>query len=495
MGTATDVIPRLSSFFLSFSTPPIAKHRRPTPSHRWLIFGSHDRVLGADEDDASAHLTRDGHIQAPHPDLLPTSASSTPGPSTTQPSPSSSHADCGYARDARGDRTRQGYIALSMSASGECTSRSRAAPPQTASPPPSLAPPPRRRSKPTSRRAILENLIGQLTSKDPYNATVLAFVDGQSSRMSFCEEADAERAIEKRIRCSRKSELRRKRTFSLRRRPGARQHNPNANPSLNPNANAVGGTMPALLKGMKHGAPAGFGCRALQLLLPRPSSERESVRAAVEARTRTVRLRVVIVGGSYGGANGSSCRKAYRNAFHSSPSKGTSSAMYMQQHERRCTPFHGRGTEDATCVWVPSAQAYKVPALSTATGTSTSSCDASTDSRSSGLGSSSTGTGTERRDSYAAPQPAVRVCAEVPTSLRPATRRRRREERLVGVEQPDTRVREQGVCSGDDSKPACISGQSLPGPRPTPADFAPRRGLALPAPAAARRGVQLRRGV
>ncbi|KAF7353257.1 hypothetical protein MSAN_01513600 [Mycena sanguinolenta] len=86
-------------------------------------------------------------------------------------------------------------------------------------------------------------------------------------------------------------------------------------------------TTSAHLERMTHGAPAGFGCKALQLLLPRPASERESVRAAVEARIQPVHLRVVVVGGSYGGANGSRCQKAYRNAFHSSPNKGISSAM------------------------------------------------------------------------------------------------------------------------------------------------------------------------
>ncbi|KAF7353153.1 hypothetical protein MSAN_01502800 [Mycena sanguinolenta] len=304
----------------------MSNHRRSTPSHRWLIFGSHDRVHGADEDDASAHLPATAKFKPPQPDLLPASASApstypAPGgcPITTQPSLSSGHADCSYAHDARGDRTMQEDVALSMSASGECTSRSCTAP-RT---PPSLAPPPRRRSKPTStgggtlrRRAILGNLIRQLTSKDPYNATVLVFVDGQSSRMScsvwedsFCEASYV--GTSARPACPA--------------RPGARHPNPNANP----NANAVGGTTPALLEGIEHGTPAGIGCRALQLLLPRPSDERKSVRAAVEARIRPVRLRVVVVGGSYGGANGCSCPKAYRNTFHSSPSKRMSSAMYI----------------------------------------------------------------------------------------------------------------------------------------------------------------------
>ncbi|KAF7353243.1 hypothetical protein MSAN_01512100 [Mycena sanguinolenta] len=191
-------------------------------------------------------------------------------------------------------------------------------------------------------------------------------------------------------------------------RPGARHPNPNANP----NANAVGGTTPALLEGTKHGASAGFGCRALQPLPLRPAGERESVRTAVEARIRPVRLRVVMFGESYGGANGSSCPKAYRNAFHSSPSKGMSSAMYMYIPARtaltavRTPHFTDEALKMQRGGKVPMRGAYEVPAPpSTATRTSTSrllpfssethQLRASISSHSSGLGSSSTGTGTE----------------------------------------------------------------------------------------------------
>ncbi|KAF7334336.1 hypothetical protein MSAN_02378500 [Mycena sanguinolenta] len=211
-------------------------------------------------------------------------------------SPSSSR-DCDYGHDACGDCTRQGlYGAL-----------------QTAASPPSLAPLPRRRRKPTStsggtprRRAILENLVGQLTRK-------------------FAKKTDAERAIEK-VGC---------RGFRWAAvlgedliQAGARaQVRAQAQAHVQP---APPVPAPAILTPtrIRMQTPSGAP-RLCSFFYPRPVGERESVRAAVEARIRAVRLRAVVVGGSYGGANESSCPKAYRNAFHLSPSKGTSSAMYM----------------------------------------------------------------------------------------------------------------------------------------------------------------------
>ncbi|KAF7337283.1 hypothetical protein MSAN_02280800 [Mycena sanguinolenta] len=322
-------------------------------------------------------------------------------PSTTQPSPNNSHADCGDAHDARGDRTRQEYVVLSTSASG--FPRPAAAPTQQTKRVHQQARYPREPHRaahqqgPVQRHRLrlrwspeLEDVLCRLGRFVLWRCRRGSIVCGF---VQFARKADAERAIEKMgfrgfwwvgllgekliqagARASPSSGTSARPAFPA--RPGARHSNPNANPNLNPNANAVGGTTPALLKGMMHGAPAGFGCRALQLLLPRPSDERDSVRAALR--------RVNSSSAPAGGGGRRELRRCEREQGvpQRLPLVVEQGNVVRDVHvytgknstnDSARAACHGQGAEDAGGK-VPVRGAYEMPAPSlTATGTFTSS--------------------------------------------------------------------------------------------------------------------------